>query len=175
MKISILLISWSAICFAGTPWHETSVVRSRSISLSPFFSQKSFSVFNTKYYELCNSPLIFRLIQHCSFGCVLAQLPDQKEISICANMPFKLMPDTDNMYHIKIYSGFPVGQDHLQHTVPGYEQEYTWWDDYGQVMLDLSNCWKGSSEFLPPFIHPSPPPSFSFIVIYSLDFLRQIS
>ena len=90
-------------------------------------------------------------------------------------MPIKLMPDTDNMYHIKIYSGFPLGQDHVQHTTPRYEQDYTWWEDYSHAGVGMSNCLTGVCEFR----SPAPPPTALLFVFFFLcgtfsRFLRAI-
>lgn len=63
------------------------------------------------------------------------------------------------MYYIKIYSGFPIGKSEEQYTTPDFEQDYTWWDDYDQVMVDFGNCLKGSCKSYP--YHTFTPSIFS--------------
>lgn len=63
MKILILLISWCMICFAGTPWHETLVVRSHPIHFPLSFPELLFRHLTRTISPIANSPhhLVLRL------------------------------------------------------------------------------------------------------------------
>lgn len=69
--------------------------------------------------------------------------------AICAGKKnLLIVPDTDNMYYMTIYSGFPDNQRD-RYVVPQYKQDYTWWEDHDRVSVDQNNCLNVASEFEP--------------------------
>lgn len=86
--------------------------------------------------------------QDCDIGCILVvPKQDLQGSVVCAQVQYiTMVPDTDNMYHLTVYSGFPYGQDNEKYTNPLYKQEYTWSEDYGRVSLDQNNCLKVARE-----------------------------
>lgn len=85
------------------------------------------------------------------------------------------MPDSDDMYHIKIFSGFPFTQDSKKFTTPLYEQDYIWSKDYGLVAVDLANCLQGERECCGDPPSPNQLPPFCFGAIYFLDSWEHFS
>lgn len=112
-------------------------------------------------YAVSHSSLIFSVTQHCDYGCILAVLSSGEEKFACAGLPLKLDPDSDGIYRVKIYSGFPLFHNDDEFTTPLYDQGYVWSENYERVTVDRNNCLKIVREFR----SPSSPSPFFFVFL----------
>lgn len=58
-----------------------------------------------------------------------------------------IRPDSDGIFRVKIYSGYPLFQNDKEYNTPLYAQGYTWSKNYGLLIVDVNNCLKVRREF----------------------------
>lgn len=151
MKTLILLLLCSYLCFAGTPGHETIVVRSIQLIALLFSHPHPHPLRNLNSYlsKLPSDSFIFSLTQHCDLGCIEVQTSDYIAHDICERLYIKIQPDaSDNLYRLTVFSGYPLWKADKRRTRPAYKQVYVWEKDYYRVSLDARNCLRVAREWI---------------------------